>query len=269
MSVVTLKTPVAYYGGKQTLLRHMLPLIPEHKCYTEAFCGGAALFFAKQPSEVEVINDINQNLVNFYRVLKTDFAALKSEIDKTLHSRDMHLKARIIYDHPTLFEPIERAWALWVCSKQGFAAKLDGTWGYDKGKNTTSKKIQNAKDAFTDLLQKRIEHTQIECADALRIIRTRDSIDTFHFVDPPYINSDCGHYEGTFNEQNFSELLELMSGLSGKFMLTMFPHAILSGFIERHNWKVVEVERAISASKASRRRQVELIVMNYNTIDNE
>ncbi len=110
--MVNLKTPIAYYGGKQTLLRHILPLIPTHRCYTEAFVGGAALYFAKEPAEVEVINDVNVNLINFYQVLQTNFPALKTEIDKTLHSRDMHLKARIIYDHPTLFNTIERAWAL-------------------------------------------------------------------------------------------------------------------------------------------------------------
>jgi len=262
--MVKIKTPVSYYGGKQTLLRHISPLVPKHKTYTEAYAGGAALFFEKPPAEVEVINDINCNLINFYQVLQTRFPELKAEIDKTLHSRDMHLKARIIYDHPTLFDPIERAWALWVCSKEGFAAKLDGSWGYDKAKNTTAKKIQNAKDAFTIMLQQRIEHTQIESTDGLRIIKSRDSESTFHFVDPPYVGTDCGHYEGTFNEQNFIELLELLSAISGKFMLTMFPHPILSEFIQKYGWHVVEVERSISASKSSRRRQVELIVMNYS-----
>jgi DNA adenine methylase len=258
-----LKTPISYYGGKQTLLRHILPLVPNHSTYTEAFAGGAALYFAKEPATVEVINDINQNLINFYHVLKGNFAALKAEIDKTLHSRDMHLKARIIYDHPTLFEPLERAWAVWVCSKQGFAAKLDGSWGYDRSKNTTAKKIQNSKDAFTEVFQQRIENTQIECTDALRVIRSRDGVDAFHFVDPPYVNSDCGHYKDAFSEDNFTELLQLLATISGKFMLTMFPHPVLSQFIEKQGWHVVEVERTISVSTTNRRRQVELIVMNY------
>lgn len=247
-------------------MRHIKPLVQKHITYTAAFAGGAALYFEKEPAKVEVINDINQNLVNFYRVLKCEFPALKAKIDCTLHSRDMHLKARLIYDHPTLFEPVERAWALWVCSRQGFASKLDGSWGYDKAKNTMAKKIQNAKDDFTDALQRRIESAQIECTDALRIIRTRDTPDTFHFVDPPYINSDCGHYKDAFSEDNFRELLELLSTISGKFMLTMFPHTILSEFIEKHGWKVVEVERTISASKTNRRRHVELIVMNYEVV---
>ena len=46
-----MKTPISYYGGKQTLLKHILPLIPKHKLYTEAFCGGAAVLFAKRPAD--------------------------------------------------------------------------------------------------------------------------------------------------------------------------------------------------------------------------
>lgn len=54
-----MRTPISYYGGKQTMLKHIMPLIPAHKIYTEAFCGGAAVLFAKRPAEAEVINDIN------------------------------------------------------------------------------------------------------------------------------------------------------------------------------------------------------------------
>ena len=57
-----MKTPITYYGGKQTMLKHILHLIPEHRLYTEAFCGGAAVFFAKNPSDGEVINDLNQQM---------------------------------------------------------------------------------------------------------------------------------------------------------------------------------------------------------------
>jgi len=59
-----------WIGGKRRLIKHILPLFPEHTTYVEPFCGGAALFFAKPPSEAEVINDINSELVNLYRVVK-------------------------------------------------------------------------------------------------------------------------------------------------------------------------------------------------------
>jgi DNA adenine methylase len=258
-----MKTPISYYGGKQTMLKHLLPLIPLHRLYTEAFAGGAALFFAKEPSEIEVINDINQNLINFYRVLKSDFKILKLKIETTLHSRASFDFAGWIYDNPLYFDQVERAWAVWVLSKMGFASKLNGTFGYDRISNGICKKIKFAREAFTLELSKRLENTQIECTSAFKIIESRDCEDAFHFVDPPYINSNCGHYTDTFNLADFERLLELLSAIKGKFILTMFPHEVLSEYIEKQNWKVLEVERTISASKVNRRKQVELIVYNF------
>lgn len=263
MSVAALKTPISYYGGKQTLLRHILPRVPEHVTYTESFVGGGALYFAKEPSEVEVINDVNGALVNFYRVLKSNYLELKQKIDGTLHSRRTHEFAQLVNEFGEFFDPVQRAWALWVLSKMSFAAKLDGTFGYDKGRNTTSKKITNAKDQFTEALSKRLERTQIEQTNALRIIQSRDTDNTFHFVDPPYIGTDCGHYSGIYNLMDFQNLLELLTVLKGKFMLTMFPHPMLYEYINKYGWVKHEVERTISVSKTNRRKQVELMVCNY------
>ncbi len=79
-------------------------------------------------------------------MLKRDFSALKIRIDSTLHSRNTFDYAVIVYEFPDFFEPVERAWALWVLSKQGFASRLDGSWGYDKSTNRTSLKNQNSKE---------------------------------------------------------------------------------------------------------------------------
>ena len=68
-----MKTPITYYGGKQQMLNVILPKIPQHKLYVEPFFGGGAVFFAKAPSEAEIVNDINHRLVTFYRALKYDF----------------------------------------------------------------------------------------------------------------------------------------------------------------------------------------------------
>lgn len=107
-----MRTPISYYGGKQTMLKHILPLIPPHRIYTEAFCGGAAVLFAKRPAEAEVINDINIELTNFYWMAKVCYPELKAQIDKTLHSRDVHAHAGHINSYPQFFSPVERAWAV-------------------------------------------------------------------------------------------------------------------------------------------------------------
>lgn len=104
-----MKTPITYYGGKQTMLKHILPLIPVHKLYTESFCGGAALLFAKQQSEAEIINDFNMELTNFYWMAKVYYNELKKEIDRTLHSRDMHAHASHVLQYPHFFTPAHRA----------------------------------------------------------------------------------------------------------------------------------------------------------------
>lgn len=257
-----MKTPISYYGGKQTMLKHILPLIPLHKIYTESFCGGAAVLFAKNPAEAEIINDLNRSLVNFYQVVRTRFAELKPLIDATVHSRDTHIHATHILQYPEFFTPVQHAWAVWALSKMSFASMLDGSFGYDFG-GSMPLKLCNAKDDFSKHMALRLDRVTIENRDALQVIACYDSPDTFHFVDPPYINSDCGHYEGSFNEMHMKNLLELLQRCVGKFMLTMFPLPLIEEYANQNGWIIHRVERTISASKTSRRRQEEWMVCNY------
>lgn len=257
-----LKTPISYYGGKQGMLKHILPLIPKHIVYTEAFCGGCAVLFGKEPSDCEVINDLNTELINFYRVAQNDYEALKREIDNTLHSRELHAHARHINMHPYFFNPVQRAWSVWVCTKLGFASMIDGTFGYDRS-GTTTLKLFNSRDQFTEYLCQRLSKVIVENEDGLNVIQRYDCPEAFHFVDPPYVNSDCGHYSGSFNEQNLAELLAILSNVEGKFMLTMFPHKSIQMAVAANSWKIHRIERQITASKDSRRRQEEWMVTNY------
>jgi len=260
-----LKTPITYYGGKQTMLKHILPLVPEHRVYTEAFAGGAALLFAKEPSKVEVINDLNGELINFYRVCKLDFEGLKREIETSIHARELHGHSNYIYKHPTFFSPVQRAWAVWYSAKISFASKLGDSFGYDRKKGQKSMQMRNAKENFSEALKNRLEHITIECDDAPKVIKRFDCEEAFHFIDPPYIYSDMGHYGGMFNEQNMIELLELCATLKGKFMLTMCPCDLIQGYVDKYGWKINAVERTITASKAidKRRKQEEWMVCNY------
>jgi DNA adenine methylase len=260
------KTPITYYGGKQTMLKHILPLIPEHIVYTEAFAGGAAVLFAKEPSKVEVINDLNSESINFYRVCKTDFRALKCEIDISIHSRELHEHSNYIYRRPKFFSPVQRAWAVWYSAKTSFASMLGESFGYDRKKGQKATQMRNAKENFAEWLRNRLEHITIEYDDALKVIKRFDCKDAFHFIDPPYIYSDMGPYSGMFNEQNMIELLELCVTLKGKFMLTMFPCKLIQDYVDKNGWKINAVERTITASKATdkRRKQEEWMVCNYN-----
>lgn len=261
-SQTKLKTPITYYGGKQNMLKHILPLIPEHDLYTEAFCGGCALFFAKEPVMCEIINDLDSELINFFAITQRNFPLLKEEITASLHSRELHIQATHIRCNPYFFSPVQRAWATWVLSKMSYASKLDGTFGFDR-QGTTALTVSNARCGFVEELSDRLKKATIEHDDALKVIKRYDREGAFHFVDPPYIGSNCGHYAGSFNEQNLNELLQLLSEIKAKFMLTMFPNETIQEYADRFGWTIHKIERTISASKTSRRKQEEWIICNY------
>lgn len=260
-----MKTPISYYGGKQKLATTILQLIPKHTLYCEPFIGGAAIFFAKHPSPVEVINDVNKEMINFYRTVQNDFVSLEKEIRITLHSRDLHRKANVIYQNPDMFSEIKRAWAVWVLSTQSFASMLDGSWGYDVSSNTTTKKISNKRDSFTEDYAIRLQNVQIECTDALRIIKARDTKESFFYCDPPYYNSDCGHYDG-YSIEDYEALLKCLSGIQGKFLLSSYPSPILDQYVKQSGWHQREIEQCVSVANNNDKplkKKTEVLTANY------
>lgn len=243
------------------MARHIVPQIPEHKIYTEAFLGGAAIFFAKEPSEVEVINDLNGEIVNFYSVITTDFWRLNELIQSTLHSREQYEQAMVVYNNPKLFDPIRRAWAFWILTNQGYVAKI-GSWGYDRQGNSMVKRLETKKIEFDQSIRKRLEKAHIECNDALKVIESRDSAETFHYIDPPYSASDQGHYSG-YTDDDLANLLKLLSKIQGKFLLSNYRSDILEAAIKKHKWHVRYFDKQLAASPKSGRRKVEVLVSNF------
>lgn len=264
MSKLRLRTPISYYGGKQKLAAKIVSLIPRHTLYCEPFLGGAAVFFAKKPSEVEVINDTNRELMNFYRVAKENFISLEKEIRISLHSRDMHRKASVVYNNPDMFNEIKRAWAVWILSTQAFSAMLDSSWGFDISANTTTKRINTKKDGFTEALAIRLQNCQIESADALYIIGSRDTENSFFYCDPPYYNSDCGHYDG-YSEHDYESLLFLLSKIKGKFLLSSYPSPLLEKYTSEQGWQKWSTNSKVSvnAKSGNQKSKTEMLVANY------
>jgi DNA adenine methylase len=258
-----MKTPIRYYGGKQQLADTILKMIPLHRIYVEPFIGGAAVFFAKQPSEVEIINDVNSNVVNFYEVLKRDFTALSQEISISLHSRKKYKHAQVIYENPDLFDKVKRAWAFWMLASTSYGGKITASFGYDLTGQTTLNML-NKRDNFTERLAIRVQNTQIECYDALKIIRSRDTPETFFYCDPPYPDTDQGHYDG-YSSDDFRQLLETLSKIEGKFLLSSFRHEALKEYTEKYNWSQIELSMNCDMSANTKRTlsKIEVLTGNY------
>jgi DNA adenine methylase len=257
-----MKTPITYWGGKQQMADIILPLIPPHKQYDEPFFGGGAIFFAKPPSAVEFINDINGEMVNFYRTLKRKFPELKEEVDCTLHSEYQHQQAQEIFANPLQHKDVLRAWAVWMLSRQSVYSILGNSWSVQIDKNKATQ-IQWAKEHFTILYARRLEHTSIFCRDALNVIESTDRPTAFHYVDPPYFNADMGHYRG-YTEKDFIRLLEALSKIKGKFLLSSYPSEALSKYAAKYGWISNSLDMHKSAGGGTK---TEVLTMNYSTLN--
>lgn len=266
-----MKTPISYYGGKQNMLKHIKPLIPQHKIYVEPFFGGGALFFNKTPGNREIINDINDNVINFYRVLQTNYIELKKQVNCTLHSRSIYNHARVILKNPGKHDSVMRAWAFWAQIHMSFGNRLLSAWGYGIKKGGCSPEyIYSRKERFAKAFSDRLRHTIIENNEAHKVIQTFDTPETFHYVDPPYISADQGPYKG-YKESDFIRDLDVLVEIKGKFLLSSYPEEILNKYRDKHGWRCMQVEGPvlINNNRTAKKRKIECLTWNYDVEDKQ
>jgi len=256
-----MRTPIAYYGGKQKLIKEIIPLIPRHKQYVEPFFGGGAVFFAKDKSKNEAINDLDKSVINFYKVLQNNFKKLQKRIKETLHHEHLHTKAHKILKKP-MKDKIEYAWAFWVQTNMSFGNTMFG--GFAFSNDGEAKNTRNKRKNFDERYLNRIEHAEIFCRDAIGLIKIKDSKDTFFYVDPPYVSSDCGHYKG-YTKKDFRKLLITLANIKGKFLLSSYPEDDLIRFRKKHKWnkKDRELNVAVTGKRKGQLKKLECLTWNY------
>lgn len=256
-----MKPPISYYGGKQNLVSTILPLIPEHGQYVEPFFGGGAVFFAKPKSKHEVINDNLDYVINFYRVLQSNFEELQTLIKGTLHSESDHKRAKEVLKDNTS-DSITKAWAFWVRCNISFSNVMFSGFAFDNS-SIISKQVKNKRAYFENHFKKRVEDIEIFNRDALEIIKLKDTTETFFYIDPPYVSSDCGHYKG-YTKQDFENLLNVLVNLKGKFLLSSYPEELLLIYREKYGWSVKDLVQTISAGKNINKLKTECLTFNYS-----
>jgi DNA adenine methylase len=282
MNLNETKPPLTYYGGKQQLSKKILELIPEHKLYSEVFFGGGAIFFVK-PLCQSVINDNNNNLINFYRQLKTNNKKLLNEIEATLYAQEEHRIAnKLHFDKITVedlhFAPeeqvkLKKAWSVFVLSHMSYLSIFGNTFnvsfncrsgGRTSINNNPRKFNQKKINMVVNQYAERLQETTIFNDDAVKVLKKCDTDHTFHYIDPPYFNSNCGHYKG-YSIEDFENLLKACTELKGKFILSSYPSDILTQYKDKYGWRQIEIDmhRSAGSQMGESKRKVEVITLNY------
>ncbi|EBL7952790.1 DNA adenine methylase [Salmonella enterica] len=207
---------VPWIGGKRRLAKHILPLFPAHTCYVEPFCGAAALYFLKTPSRIEVINDINGELVNLYRVVKHHLEEFVRQFKWALVSRQIY---KWLQDTPeeTLTD-IQRAARFYYLQKQAFGGKVAE---HTFGTSTTSAPRFNLLRIEEELSMAhlRLSRTLIEHLDWHQCIERYDRPHTLFYCDPPYWGTEG--YGVEFGLENYDHMAELAQSTKGKMIISV------------------------------------------------
>lgn len=271
-----MKTPITFYGGKLQLVSTILPMIPSYRLYVEPYFGGGAVFFAKRPSYLEVINDINENLMTFYYVVKHQllFDHLYERVQETLHSEALYKKAKRIFfrTDPMVDSQVNIAWATWVLTNISYSGSPVGGWKWDNGTagSHTGIVMEHYREQFTRKLHERLQNVQISQRDAIEVIKQRDTADTFFYLDPPYPGCNQKHYKG-FTDKNLEELLVVLENIKGKFLLSNYARDVLVEKAQANGWHVFRKDMPLRVTNfhGNSRRKTEVLVCNYRPAQQE
>lgn len=249
-------SPIPYLGGKSRLAKTILPRIQaDHACYVEPFCGSAKIFFAKQPSKTEVLNDADGELVTFWRVVQNHLQPFLDYFKWAVVSRKLFELEEM--KRPETLTDIQRAVRYFYVQRLGFGGH---TTGRTYGTVTKGGPRLNLTDLEESLLQVhwRLERVNIECLDALECIRRYDRPHTFFFIDPPYMGGE-DDYAVRFDR--FQTLADLVAGIKGRFLLTIGDHPQARRIFAPFRVTPVRLRYSCGRSAASRSKdRFELLV---------
>jgi DNA adenine methylase len=187
------RPPVPYFGGKQTIGPEIAGLLPKHTHYVEPFAGSLAVLFAKSPSTHETVNDLDQALVTFWRVLRERPDDLARVCALTPHSR-------VEYDQSVPLESsdeLELARLVFVKLTQGRSGRLKRTgWRHYVDPAGCSVGMPGYLNGYVERIApavERLKNVTLECKPALDVIAKYGAkSDVLLYVDPPYLGSTRG-----------------------------------------------------------------------------
>ena len=249
------KPVVPWMGGKRRLAKHILPHFPEHQCYVEAFAGGAALFYMKEPAKTEVLNDLNGDLVNLYRVLQHHLQEFVSQFRWALTSRTMFDWAKMTRTEP--LTDIQRAARFYYLQRNAFGARPTGqTFGTAPSAPPKLNLLRIEEELSEAHL--RLCRAYIENLDWQDVIAKYDREYTLFYLDPPYWQTNG--YGQEFGMEQYQAMAELCREVKGKLLISINDHPDIRTVFR--GLKVTPIRTTYTVGKGSAAAR-ELIIRNW------
>jgi DNA adenine methylase len=259
-----------WYGGKFSHLDWLLPLLPACHHYCEPFAGSGAVLINRHPSPVETYNDLDGEVVNFFKVLRNNKVDLVEKIGLTPFSRE---EFGLACELDREIDPIERARRFYVRARQvrtGLAQTASlGRWANCKdtsraGMSGVVSRWLGGVEQLPEIAD-RLLRVQIENRPALEVIRLYDAPTTLFYCDPPYIHETRGDdkaYGHEMTDRDHRELATVLNSVEGKVAISNYDCGLMAEIYPRKRWhKHVSPEKTIHSTKDKR---VEVLWTNYD-----
>ncbi|MDO5674771.1 MAG: DNA adenine methylase [bacterium] len=249
---------IPYFGGKSRLAKQVVARMPEHSCYVEVFAGAAAVFFSKEPSKTEVINDLDRELITLYRAVQNHPEELRRQFKYTLVARDEF--NRLMRAAPDTLTDIQRAARYLYLQRTCYGGRVHqrtfGTVTVGKPRLNLFTLEETLETAW-----RRLAQALIECMDFRDLIARYDRPHTLFYLDPPYW--DIVGYEHNFVEQDFVDLAQALAGIKGRFLMSINDTPEVREVFGRFQIEEVTLKYSMGKGQGSRDKlRTELLISN-------
>lgn len=250
---------IPWIGGKRRLAATILPLFPPHTCYCEPFAGGAALLLMKEPSKSEILNDLNGELVNLYRVCKHHLVALLETFRWAMTSRRIFEWCKAT--PPETLTDIHRAARFYYLQRNAFGGRVKGQ---SFGTSTTAAPRLNLMRLEEDLsaLHMRLANVTIENLEWQDCIDRYDRPHTLFYMDPPYWQTEG--YGVPFPLEQYHALAAAMRTMKGKAILSINDHPDMREAFAGFARQRLELRYSVGGAKRAKKPAGELVIRSFN-----
>jgi len=249
---------VPWIGGKRRLADHLIPRFPKHDCYVEVFAGGAALYFLRPPAAVEVINDINGELINLYRVVQHHLEEFVRQFKWALTSRQVF---KWLQDTvPETLTDIQRAARFYYLQHNCFGGKVEGQ---SFGTATTTAPGLNLLRLEESLsaAHLRLSNTFVEHLDWKTCIDRYDRPHTLFYLDPPYWETEG--YGVPFPYSEYEEMAARLRRLKGRAIVSLNDHPAIRQAFDGFYIETVDIKYTVGGGGREAARR-EVIIFSWD-----